>query len=153
MTNKVIIIPSTHTVAEFKNFGIFDIFISSDIPDIILKLVDINTNGKIKLDIVFPIKFINNKSIGCNTPADVIAPVASIRVINIGRRQLVNPTSFCTVSFTILIEPEKLVSNTVVTNTNSTKYVICDTPFLFSNESFILDNILCITIIIKTTPN
>ena len=124
MTNKVIIIPSTHTVAEFKNFGIFDIFISSDIPDIILKLVDINTNGKIKLDIVFPIKFINNKSIGCNTPADVIAPVVSINVINIGSKEFVKPTKLCTVSFTREIQLEKLVSNIVATNINSTKYVI-----------------------------
>ena len=31
VTNSVIIIPNTHIVAEFKNLGILDIFISSDI--------------------------------------------------------------------------------------------------------------------------
>ena len=122
--NKVIIIPNIHTDVEFKNFGIFDIFTSSEIPDIILKLVEINTTGRIKLDIVFPTKFISNRSIGCNTPADVIAPVVSIKVISIGSKQFVNPTKFCTVSFTKDMHPEKLVRSIVATSTNSTKYVI-----------------------------
>lgn len=153
VTNSVIIIPNTQIVEEFKNFDNFDIFTSSDIPDIILKLVEINTTGNIKLDIVFPTKLINNRRIGCNTPAEVIDPVVSIKVISIGNRQFVNPTNFCTVSFTKTIQLEKLVRSIVVTNTNSTKYVICDTLFLLPNDSFILDKMLCIAIIIKTIPN
>lgn len=118
-----------------------------------LRLVEINTIGKIKFEIVFPTKLFNNKSIGCNTPAEVIAPVVNIKVISIGNKQFVNPTNFCTVSFTKTIQPEKLVRSIVVTNINSTKYVICDTLFLLPNDSFILDKMLCITIIIKTIPN
>ena len=152
VTNNVIIIPNTHTVDEFKNFDIFDILISSDIPEIILKLVDINIIGKIKFDIVFPIMFVNNSSNGCKTPAEVIDPVVSINVNNIGSKEFINPTRFCTVSFTKDIQSEKLVSKIVATNINCTKYVICDTLFLFSKDSFIAVNRLCITIIINIIP-
>ena len=54
-------------------------------------------------------------------------------------------------SLTKEIQLEKLVSIIVVINMNSTKYVTCET-LLFSNESLIDANILCIIIIINTIP-
>ena len=117
-----------------------------------LKDVEINTTGKTKFDIIFPIKLTNKSNIGWSTPADVIDPVVSINVINIGSKEFVKPTKFCIVSFTNDIELLKLVSRMVATNINSTKYVICDTLLLFSSESFILTSMLCITIIINIIP-
>lgn len=151
VTNKVIIIPKVQMVDEFKNLDNLEIFISSDICEIMFKLVEINIIGNIKFEIVFPIKFISNNNIGCTTLAEVIAPVVSIKVINIGNKLLLKPTRFWIVSLTKEIQLEKLVSIIVVINMNSTKYVTWET-LLFSNESLIDDNMLCIIIIISTIP-
>ena len=115
------------------------------------KLVDINTTGNMKFDIAFPIKFIKSNNIGCIIPADVIAPVVNINVISIGIKLLLNPTRFCIVFFTYDIQFENVLTISVIISISSTKYVTCDT-LLFSSESLIDDNILCIMIIIKIIP-
>lgn len=149
--NSVMIIPNIHTVLEFKNLDIFDILISSDILDIIFKLVDINIIGNIKLEIVFPIKLTNNSNIGCVILAEVIEPVVNINVIIIGIILLVKPTKFCIVSFTKEILFEKLLKTIVVININSTKYVTCNILLLFK-LLLIAFKILCMIIIINIMP-
>ena len=114
--------------------------------------MEINIIGSIKFDIAFPIKLISINNAGCITPADVIAPVVSIKVIKIGNKLLVNPTKSCIVSFTKEIQFEKLENIIVAININCTKYVICET-LLFASESLTEFNILCIIIIISTIPN
>ena len=56
----------------------------SDIFDIILNTVETRRIGIIALDIIFPIRVIENKIIGCITLADTILPVVNINVISIG---------------------------------------------------------------------
>ena len=90
-TNIVNEIPSVHTTLDFKNFAKFDIWTLSEICDIILRTVLTKTIGINIFAIVFPIKVIENKSIGPIAFAEIVLPVATINVIRIGIREFENP--------------------------------------------------------------
>ena len=57
-TKMVRTIPKNHTTPDFKNCDNLSICILSEILDITIKLVNINTIGIIRVWIMFPIKLI-----------------------------------------------------------------------------------------------
>ena len=98
-TNIVNTIPKNHIMLLLKNFVIFDICTLSEILEAIDIVAITKTNGIKMFCIIFPIKFIKNKIMGCTTPPVTMLPVYVINVIKIGINAFINPIILLDVSF------------------------------------------------------